>query len=101
MSRGARDLTAGDRALPFRLGPSLIAGFGLSLALAGVLATPEGPPVEGLARRVFLPLPDWLIITAGAAFSIASLLLVTIVWYWRSSSAPTRAATQRRLAPRA
>jgi hypothetical protein len=78
---GARELTADDRrgGLPFRLGPSVIAGVGLSLALAGAIASPEGAPIKGVATRVFLPLPDWLIITAGAAFSIASLVLVAIV----------------------
>ena len=51
MARGARELTAADRALPLRLGPILIAAFGLSLALAGVLAAPEDAPVGRLADR--------------------------------------------------
>jgi hypothetical protein len=72
-------LTAGDRGVPFRLGPSLIAGAGLSLALAGAIAAPEGAPIEGVATRVFLSLPDWLIVTAGAAFSIAGLVLMAVV----------------------
>lgn len=72
-------MTAGDRGVPFRLGPSLIAGAGLSLAIAGAIASPEGVPIEGLAARVFVALPDWLIITASAAFSIAGLVLVAAV----------------------
>src|SRR5439155_14816117 len=78
---GARELTADNRGggLPFRLGPSLTAGFGLSLALAAVLAPPDGAPIGGLATRVFVSLPDWLIITASAAFSIASLVLVAMI----------------------
>ena len=79
MARGARELTAADRGLPLRLGPILIAAFGLSLALAGVLAAPEDAPAGRLATRVFLQLPDWLIATAGIAFSIAGLVLVALI----------------------
>jgi len=80
MPRGTRELTGDNRGgLPFRLGPSLVAGVGLSLALAGVLASPDGAPIKGLATRVFLPLPDWLIVTAGIAFSIAGVILLAII----------------------
>lgn len=59
---------------PWRLGPKLATGVGLLLALAGTLAAPEGAPITGLATRVYVPLPNWLIAAAVTALSIASLI---------------------------
>ncbi len=66
------------QARSLRLGPKLATGIGLLLAIAGTLAAPDGAPIAGLASRVFVPLPDWLIIAAVTAFSIASLLLYAL-----------------------
>jgi hypothetical protein len=54
----------------------LVTGVGLLLAIAGTLAAPEGVPIEGLATRVFVPLPDWLTIGSVAAVALASLIFI-------------------------
>jgi hypothetical protein len=54
----------------------LVTGVGLLLAIAGTLAAPVGVPIEGLGTRVFVPLPDWLIIGTMAAVALASLIFI-------------------------
>lgn len=76
-------LISPEKAPRLRLGPILVTGLGLLLAIAGTLASPEGIPVERLATRVFVPLPDWLIIGATAALSVASLIFIAMVLPWR------------------
>ncbi len=68
---------------PLRLGPRVLTGIGLLLAIAGALAAPEGVPITGLATRVFVALPDWLIVAAVAALSIATLMLLAMTLPWR------------------
>lgn len=68
---------------PLRLGPRLATGIGLLFAIAAALASPRGASIEGLATRVFVPLPDWLIIAAAAALSLASLIFIAMVRPWR------------------
>lgn len=68
-----------ENARPSRLGPKLITGVGLLLAIAGTLASPEGMPLESLPSRVFVPLPDWLTIGAVAALSVASLVFIAMI----------------------
>jgi Domain of unknown function (DUF4129) len=68
-----------ERAEARRISPMLIAGLGLMLAIAGSLAAPEGVPLETLQSRVSVPLPDWLIIGAVAAMSVASLVFILMV----------------------
>ena len=62
-----------------RYAPTLAAGGGLVLALAGTLAQPQGERVAGVLTRVWVPLPGWLIIAAVAALSIASLILIAML----------------------
>src|SRR5829696_6768899 len=68
---------------PLRLGPRSVCGIGLLLAIAGAFASPEGVAVEDLAKRVWVPLPDWLVIGAVAAFSLASLIFTAMTRPWR------------------
>lgn len=68
-----------EKAASSRLGPKLVTGVGLLLAIAGTLASPEGVPLENLPSRVFVPLPDWLIIGALAALAIASLIFIAMI----------------------
>lgn len=49
---------------------------GLVLALAGVLATPEGSPVDDLAHRVTVALPGWLIVAAFGSVLLAGAIFV-------------------------
>jgi hypothetical protein len=63
--------------------PLSVAGLGLLLALAGAFARPEGAPVAGLAERIQVPLPDWLIITTLAALVVASFTFITMLLPWR------------------
>ena len=65
-----------EPALPPRHGPKLVTGVGLLLAIAGTLAAPDGVPLEGLGTRVFVPLPDWLIVGTMAAVALASLIFI-------------------------
>jgi hypothetical protein len=65
-----------EPAPPPRLGPRLVTGIGLLLAIAGTLAAPDGAPLEGLGTRVFVPLPDWLIVGTMAAVALASLIFI-------------------------
>ena len=68
---------------PLPFGPRLACGVGLLLAIAGAFASPDGSAVEGLARRVWVPLPDWLVIGAVVAFSLASLIFIALTRPWR------------------
>jgi hypothetical protein len=68
---------------PQRRGAKLAAGLGLVLAIAGSLAPPDGRSTEGLATRVSVPLPDWLVIASVAALSISSLTFIAMVWSQR------------------
>ena len=61
-----------------RYGPKLAVGIGLLLALAGTLTLPDGAPIAGSGRRVWLPLPDWLLIAVVPALSIASLVVAKL-----------------------
>ncbi len=72
-----------DEAAAPPLGAIMATGGGLVLALAGVLASPEGAPLEELAARVWVPLPDWLTIAAVAALSAASLIYLAMAKPWR------------------
>lgn len=65
-----------EPAPPLRLGPKLVTGVGLVLAIAGTLAAPDGVPLEGLGTRIFVPLPDWLTIGTVAAVALASLVFI-------------------------
>ena len=69
--------------VPVPLGPSLACGIGLLLAISSGFSSPEGEPVDGLAMRVWVPLPDWLVIGAVVAVSIASLTFIAIGLGWR------------------
>jgi hypothetical protein len=62
-----------------RYAPPLAAAVGLVLALAGVLAPPQGDLAGGAPTRVWVPLPGWLIVSAVAALSIASLILIAMI----------------------
>jgi len=56
------------------LGPIIVTGAGLILALAATLAAPVAGPVETLGRRVTLNLPDWLVVAAlGSALLAAAI----------------------------
>jgi hypothetical protein len=63
-----------------RLGSKLASAAGLLIALAGALAAPEAVPVESLPSRISVPLPDWLVISAVAALSIASLIFIAMIF---------------------
>jgi hypothetical protein len=63
---------------PLRLGPRLATGIGLLLAVAATLASPEDAPLGGRAVRVFVPLPDRLVIAAVASLSVAGLIFVAL-----------------------
>src|SRR5438067_997341 len=65
------------------LGPSLASGIGLLLAVAAAFSSPEGAPVGGMAMRVWVPLPDWLVFGAVATVSIASLTFIALGLSWR------------------
>jgi hypothetical protein len=54
----------------------LVTGIGLLLAIAGTLAAPDGVPIEAVGTRVFVPLPDWLIVGTLAAVALASLIFI-------------------------
>src|SRR5438477_9985876 len=69
--------------VPVPLGPSLACGIGFLLAISSGFSSPEGEPVDGLAIRVWVPLPDWLVIGAVVAVSIASLTFIAIGLGWR------------------
>src|SRR5205085_11033616 len=69
--------------VPVPLGPSLACGIGLLLAISSGFSSPEGEPVGGLAMRVWVPLPDWLVFGAVAAASIASLTFIALGLSWR------------------
>ena len=68
---------------PLRPGPRLATGIGLLLAIAATLASPEGTLLGGRAARVFVPLPDWLIIAAVVSLCLASLILIAMSLAWR------------------
>jgi hypothetical protein len=65
------------------MGPRIAVGIGLLFALAGSFASPEGTSIEEAARRIWVPLPDWLLIAAAAAMTIASLAFVVMTRPWR------------------
>jgi hypothetical protein len=66
-----------------RLGPKLVCCIGLLLAVAGGFALPEGAVVENWAVRIWVPLPDLLVIAAVASFSIACLIVIAMTRPWR------------------
>jgi hypothetical protein len=66
-----------------RAAPAVFAGIGLALAIAGTLASEEGAPAAGLAERIAIPLPDWLIIAATASLSVAMLIFLAMLGPWR------------------
>jgi hypothetical protein len=66
-----------------RVGPKLVCCIGLLLAVAGGFALPEGAAVENWAVRVWVPLPDWLVVAAVASFSIACLIVIAMTRPWR------------------
>jgi hypothetical protein len=72
-----------DRPAPLSLAPKIVAFIGLLLAIAGALASPDGGPWDEAARRIWVPLPDWLIITAVTALAIAILLFLVMARPWR------------------
>jgi hypothetical protein len=65
---------------PQRLGARLVASLGLVLAIAGSLARHEEPSIVGLATRVSVLLPDWLVIASVAALSISSVTFIALIW---------------------
>jgi hypothetical protein len=65
------------------LAPKVVAGIGLLLAIAGALASPDGAPWDEAARRIWVPLPDWLVTTALSALSIAILVFLVMARPWR------------------
>ena len=79
-ARSAARPTRPKPALPARLGPGLVAGLGLLLAIAGTLAPREGAPSGWLATPLSLQLPDWLVVTAVIALTAASLLFLALVF---------------------
>jgi hypothetical protein len=73
-----------DKAEPARLGPKLVAGIGLLLAIAGAFASPTGEGVlEDAGRRIWVPLPDWLLATAVTALALAILVFLVMARPWR------------------
>lgn len=62
-----------------RFAPSIVTGIGLVLAIAGALASPESMPLESLATRVTVSLPNWVIIAAVISLSAASLIFLAII----------------------
>ena len=66
-----------------RLGLKLVCCIGLLLAIAGGFALPEGAAVENLAVRLWVPLPDWLVIAAVASFATACLIVIAMTRPWR------------------
>jgi hypothetical protein len=72
-----------DKPAPLSLAPKIVAFIGLLLAIAGALASPDGGPWDEAARRVWVPLPDWLITTAVTALAIAILVLLVMARPWR------------------
>ena len=68
---------------PVRLAPKVVAASGLLLAIAGALASPDGGPWDEAARRVWVPLPDWLVTTAVTALAISILAFLVMARPWR------------------
>jgi hypothetical protein len=62
----------------FRFAPAILAAIGLILAIAGAVAPLQQAPLGGLATRIALPLPDWIVIAAMASLSLASLIFIAI-----------------------
>jgi hypothetical protein len=75
-----KSLVAPVSAASRRLWPKLTSAAGLLIALAGALAAPEAIPVESLPTRISVPLPDWLVVSAVAALSIASLIFIAMIF---------------------
>jgi hypothetical protein len=63
--------------------PKVVAFTGLLLAIAGAFASPEERSWDAAARRIWVPLPDWLITTAVASLSIAILVFLVMARPWR------------------
>ena len=61
------------------LGPIIATGVGLVFALAGTFAAPEGSTFEAVARRVTVPLPDWLLVAVAASLLLASAIFIVLV----------------------
>jgi hypothetical protein len=72
-----------DLARPLSAAPKVVAGIGLLLAIAGAVASPDRGPWDEAARRIWVPLPDWLVVTAVAALSIAILVFLVMARPWR------------------
>lgn len=72
-----------DKPASVWLAPKIVAFFGLLLAIAGALASPEGGSWDEAARRIWVPLPDWLVTTAVGSFSIAILVFLVMARPWR------------------
>ena len=62
----------------FRFAPTILAAIGLTLAIAGAVTPQQQAPLGGLATRIALPLPDWIVIAAMASLSLASLIFIVI-----------------------
>jgi hypothetical protein len=72
-----------DKPAPVRLAPKVVVGIGFLLMIAGALASPDGGPWDEVARRVWVPLPDWLVTSAVAALAIAILGFLVMARPWR------------------
>src|SRR5688500_4855873 len=65
------------------LAPKVVAFTGLLLALAAALASPEGRSWDEAAKRVWVPLPDWLVTTVVASLAISILAFLVMARPWR------------------
>lgn len=77
-----------DKPAPLSIAPKIVAFIGLLLALAGALASPDAGPWDEAARRIWVPLPDWLIATAVTSLAIAILLFLVMARPWRRVRRP-------------
>lgn len=72
-----------DKPAPVWLAPKVVAGIGLLLAIAGALAPSDGGRWDEVGRRIWVPLPEWLVATAVTALAIAILVFLVMARPWR------------------